>query len=62
MKKWEFYISEMHLVAICNDQCLPKGKENDIKETGENEGMDDEEAGCNAICLLAFCASGFEAQ
>ena len=50
----------MYMVAICDDQCLPiKVKENDIRETGWNEGMSDKEAGSNAICLLVFCIGGF---
>ena len=50
----------MYMVTICDNQGLPKGfKENDIRETGWNEGTSDEEVGSDVICLLVFCIGGF---
>ena len=48
----------MWLLSVTIDICL-KVKENDIRETGWNEGTSDEEVGSDAICLLVFRIGGF---
>ena len=55
-------MSKTYVVAVCDDRRLPKGTENDIKETGWSEGTGDEEAGYDAFCLLAFLRWWFEVR